>query len=61
MIEKTSRGKGLASALLKKAVEDLQLTQMSTCFPNNSLLELFFKKQGFAKDSLTQYEMYMLL
>ncbi|MBM7655914.1 ribosomal protein S18 acetylase RimI-like enzyme [Neobacillus cucumis] len=61
MIEKTSRGKGLASALLKTAAEDLQLTQMSTCFPNNSLLELFFKKQGFAKDSLTQFEMYMLL
>ena len=30
-----------------------------TGFPNNSLLEGFFKKQGFKKGKLAQYEMYL--
>jgi hypothetical protein len=34
---------------------------MSTGFPNNSLLEGFFKKHGITKGLLKQYEMYMLL
>ncbi|MDP4086149.1 MAG: GNAT family N-acetyltransferase [Bacillota bacterium] len=61
MVDKLERGKGIATQLLQKAIEDLRLTKMSTFFPNNSLLEGFFKKKGFVKGSLTQYEMYMLL
>jgi ribosomal protein S18 acetylase RimI-like enzyme len=61
MVDKAFRGNGIGTLLLKGAAEDLQLSKMSTGFPNNSLLEGFFKKQGFTKGSLTQYEMYLLL
>jgi len=61
MVEKFMRGRGLGSLLLKTAAKELHLSKMSGNFPNNSLLEGFFKKQGFTKDSLSQYEMYMVL
>lgn len=34
---------------------------LSIGFPNNNLLEGFLKKIGFEKNSLAQYEMYVLL
>lgn len=58
MVEKPNRGKGIGTQLLQTAADDLQLTKMSTGFPNNSLLEGFYKKHGFTKGALTQYEMY---
>ena len=61
MVDKSFRGKGIGTKLLQEAVKDFQLTKMSTGFPNNSLLEGFFKKHGFTKGSLTQYEMYKLI
>jgi ribosomal protein S18 acetylase RimI-like enzyme len=61
MVDKACRGKGIGTSLLKKATDDLQLTRMSAGFPNNSLLEGFYKKHGFSKGTLTQYEMYMPL
>ena len=61
MVDKVYKGKGIATHLLKTAVDDLQLTKVSTGFPNNSLLEGFFQKHGFSKGTLTQYEMYKLL
>jgi ribosomal protein S18 acetylase RimI-like enzyme len=61
MVDKASRGKGIGTMMLRTAAEDLQLSRMSTGFPNNNLLEGFFKKNGFTKGTLTQYEMYMML
>ena len=59
MVDKAHRGMGIGTKLLQAAASDLQLTKMSTAFPNNSLLEGFYKKQGFIKAELAQYEMYM--
>jgi ribosomal protein S18 acetylase RimI-like enzyme len=61
MVDKAYRGKGIGTQLLQTASQDLNLTRMSTGFPNNSLLEGFFKKQGFQKGSLKQYEMFLSL
>jgi ribosomal protein S18 acetylase RimI-like enzyme len=61
MVDKAYRGQGIGTLLLQTASQDLNPTKMSTGFPNNSLLEGFFKKQGFQKGSLTQYEMYLSL
>lgn len=61
MVDKLYRTKGIGTQLLMTAVKELRLKKMSTCFPNNSLLEGFFKRLGFTKGSLTQYEMYKLL
>jgi ribosomal protein S18 acetylase RimI-like enzyme len=61
MVDKACRGKGIGTCLLQTAAKELQLTRMSTGFPNNSLLEGFFKKHGFTKGPLVQYEMYMLI
>jgi ribosomal protein S18 acetylase RimI-like enzyme len=58
MVDPAQRGKGIGSQLLQTAIQELNLSRMSTGFPNNSLLEGFFKKQGFKKGTLTQYEMY---
>lgn len=59
MVDKQERGKGLGTLLLQTACNNLHLSKMSTGFPNNSLLEGFFKKQGFKKGQLAQYEMYL--
>ncbi|HDR8349802.1 TPA: GNAT family N-acetyltransferase, partial [Bacillus cereus] len=46
---------------LQVARDELNLESLLISFPNNSLLEGFVKKNGFEKNSLTQYEMYVLL
>jgi ribosomal protein S18 acetylase RimI-like enzyme len=61
MVDKPHRGQGVATSLLHTAVNELQLTKLATGFPNNHLLEGFFKKHGFEKGSLAQYEMYLSL
>lgn len=61
MVDKLSRDKGIGTLLLQTAYQDLKLSRMSTGFPNNSLLEGFFKKNGFKKGPLAQYEMYLLI
>lgn len=47
--------------LLQVARVESNLSSLSIGFPNNSLLEGFLKKSGFKKNSLAQYEMYLLL
>ncbi|NRD80067.1 GNAT family N-acetyltransferase [Bacillus sp. BRMEA1] len=59
MVDKNYRGRGIATWLLQTAYENLSFTKMSAGFPNNSQLEGFYKKQGFTKGSLAQYEMYL--
>ena len=61
MVDNAVRCKGIATYLLQSAYKNLNLSKMSTGFPNNSLLEGFFKKQGFTKGSLTQFEMYLTI
>ncbi|EJS76533.1 GNAT family N-acetyltransferase [Bacillus cereus] len=60
-VDKDYRNIGVGTKLLRTASEELILSNLSIGFPNNSLLEGFLKKCGFAKNSLAQYEMYLLL
>ncbi len=52
------RNKKIASSLIKHAILELDLTILSTGFPNNASLEGFLKRVGFQKEKLSQYEMY---
>lgn len=61
MVDKNARNKGIATQLLQAAYKNIKITKMAAGFPNNSLLEGFFKKHGFQKGSLVQYEMYLPL
>ncbi|MGR5927903.1 GNAT family N-acetyltransferase [Bacillus pacificus] len=60
-IDKEYRNRGIGSKLLQVARDELNLESLLISFPNNSLLEGFLKKTGFEKNSLAQYEMYVLL
>ncbi|MED0989459.1 GNAT family N-acetyltransferase [Bacillus nitratireducens] len=60
-IDKDYRNIGVGTKLLQIASEELKLSSLSIGFPNNNLLEGFLKKSGFEKNSLAQYEMYLLL
>lgn len=61
MVDKEYRNNGIGTQLLQTAYKNLRLRRLSSGFPNNSLLEGFFKKHGFTKGSLAQYEMYCLI
>lgn len=60
-IDKEYRNRGIGSKLLQVVRDELNLESLLISFPNNSLLEGFVKKTGFEKNSLAQYEMYVLL
>ncbi|WHY31543.1 GNAT family N-acetyltransferase [Bacillus wiedmannii] len=60
-VDKDYRNIGIATSLLHRASEELNIASLSIGFPNNNLLEGFLKKTGFEKNSLAQYEMYVLL
>ncbi|MCU0096449.1 GNAT family N-acetyltransferase [Bacillus sp. OR9] len=60
-VDKDYRNIGIATSLLLRASEELNIAILSIGFPNNNLLEGFLKKTGFEKNSLAQYEMYLLL
>ncbi|GMR66391.1 MULTISPECIES: GNAT family N-acetyltransferase [unclassified Bacillus (in: firmicutes)] len=60
-VDKDYRNIGIATSLLLRASEELNIASLSIGFPNNNLLEGFLKKTGFEKNSLAQYEMYLLL
>lgn len=60
-VDKDYRNIGIGMKLLQVARVELSLSSLSIGFPNNSLLEGFLKKSGFEKNSLAQYEMYLLL
>lgn len=55
------RNKKIATNLISHAILDLDLTMLSTGFPNNASIEGFLKKIGFQKGKLSQYEMYLTL
>ncbi|MGG1340062.1 GNAT family N-acetyltransferase [Bacillus toyonensis] len=60
-VDKDYRNIGIGMKLLQVARVESNLLSLSIGFPNNSLLEGFLKKSGFKKNSLAQYEMYLLL
>ncbi|MED3539929.1 GNAT family N-acetyltransferase [Bacillus toyonensis] len=60
-VDKDYRNIGIGMNLLQVARVESNLSSLSIGFPNNSLLEGFLKKSGFKKNSLAQYEMYLLL
>lgn len=55
------RNQGLGSSMVQKAAHAQNIEKVSICLPNNSILEGFLRKQGFQKESLEQYEMYLPL
>lgn len=57
-VENSLRHQGVAVKLLIEAAKELNLSKLSTGFPNNASLEGFFKHIGFKKDKISQYEMY---
>lgn len=60
-VDKKYRGQRIGSALLSNAIEMLNLTKLGTSFPNNHTLYGFYKKLGFEKEKIAQYEMYLTL
>lgn len=60
-VDKDYRNRSIGSKLLQVVRDELNLASLSIGFPNNNLLEGFLKKTGFEKNSLAQYEMYLLL
>lgn len=60
-VDKKYRGQKIGSALLSNAIEMLNLTKLGTSFPNNHTLYGFYRKLGFEKEKIAQYEMYMTL
>ncbi|KMQ00332.1 acetyltransferase [Bacillus cereus] len=60
-VDKDYRNRSIGSKLLQVARDELNLESLSIGFPNNNLLEGFLKKTGFEKNSLAQYEMYLLI
>lgn len=60
-VDADCRGRGIARGLLGTAQAEMQLPQFSAGFPNNNLLEGFFKRMGFVRNSVAQYEMYRAL
>jgi ribosomal protein S18 acetylase RimI-like enzyme len=55
------RHKGIAISLISNAVEDLRLQKLSISSSNNSKLEGFLRHIKFAKDKISQYEMYLTI
>jgi len=60
-IDPKYRGRGIGSGIIDFAVNDLNLDKLHISFPNNAILLGFINKLGFAKDSISQYEMYLTL
>jgi ribosomal protein S18 acetylase RimI-like enzyme len=57
-VENSLRHKGVATRLLVEAAKELNLSKLSSGFPNNASLEGFLKHIGFERDKISQYEMY---
>lgn len=55
------RGQGLASRMLREAINAQQVAKVTVCLPNNASLEGFLRKLSFEKEPLEQYEMYLPL
>jgi len=55
------RLKGIGKGLIHRAVEELQPQKLSICFPNHASLPGFLKRLNFARDAISQYEMYITL
>ena len=53
------RHQGIASFLVRKGFKELNLTKLMISFPNNASLEGFVRTNGFKKEPITQYEMYL--
>ncbi|HHY77782.1 MAG TPA: GNAT family N-acetyltransferase [Clostridiales bacterium] len=60
-VDKKYRGKKIATSLLRNAIDELNLTKLGTSFSNNHNLFAFYKKLGFEKENIAQYEMYLTL
>jgi GNAT superfamily N-acetyltransferase len=58
-VEPSYRLKGLGHYLLYQAAGQSEVKNITVCIPGNALLEGFFRKLGFEKDKIEQYEMYL--
>ena len=60
-VDPTYRNQGLARKMLQKSAQVQNVEKVTVCLPNNASLEGFFRKIGFQKEPLEQYEMYLPL
>ncbi|MFU0826186.1 MAG: Acetyltransferase, GNAT family [Lachnoclostridium sp.] len=60
-VEPSYRFKGIGRFLLHQASKQVESESLYVCIPGNALLEGFFRKLEFEKDTLEQYEMYLPL
>ena len=57
----SERHSGIARNMLRKALIELNLKELSISFPNNANLAGFVKHNNFKKEEISQYEMYLTL
>lgn len=55
------RRKGVGTSLLKHSITELNLEILRSSFPNNALLQGYYKHIGFEKAAIWQHEMYLTL
>lgn len=60
-IDPDFRTKGIGSGLISHAVKELNNKKLTISFPGNAALMGFVKRLNFAKDPISQYEMYLTL
>lgn len=60
-VEPSYRLKGIGRLLLQQTAKQAEADNLTVCIPGNALLEGFFRKLEFEKDTLEQYEMYLPL
>ncbi len=60
-VEPSYRFKGIGRYLLQQASKQVEAEYLTVCIPGNPLLEGFFRKLEFEKDTTEQYEMYLPL
>lgn len=60
-VEPDYRMQGVGHLLISEASKQLLCEKISVCIPGNASLEGFFRKLGFHKEKIEQYEMYLSL
>ncbi|WP_334074911.1 MULTISPECIES: GNAT family N-acetyltransferase [Paenibacillus] len=61
LVDPSFRCRGAATLLLRTAARELDLSRLSVSMANNAWMEGFLQGQGFQRESLFQYEMYLTL
>lgn len=60
-VDRRYRGSYIATTLLARSAEELNIESLGIGIPNNASIIGLLKRLGFNKDSISQYEMYLTL